>query len=153
MRVIELWTLPARDLLAVGDVGLVPWATLAQFDGPPEELLQECQTRIEQLARPEEKANLYAVAQVMTRLRYNDPRLLSLLGGSRMMTESPLIQELMAVRIRKDILRFLAGRFGKVPAEIPTALQVVQEEAKLEELVDWAGQCPDLDAFRTHLPT
>ena len=55
-RVIELWTLPARDLLAAGDVGLVPWATLAQFDGPPEVLLQECQTRIEQLARPEEKA-------------------------------------------------------------------------------------------------
>ena len=45
-RVIELWTLPARELLAAGDVGLVPWATLAQFDGPPEALIQECQARL-----------------------------------------------------------------------------------------------------------
>ena len=150
-RVIELWTLPARELLAAGDVGLVPWATLAQFDGPPEALIQECQERIEQLARPEEKDNLYAVAQVMTRLRYNDPGLLSMLGGKRVMIESPLIQELWAERIHPLILRVLTGRFGNVPAEIVAAVRTVQEGAKLDDLVEWASRCPDLEAFRSRL--
>src|SRR5262245_46929133 len=101
-RVVELWTLSAADLLAAGDVGLVPWAPLAQFDGPPEALIQECRERIDRQARPPERANLLAVTQVMARLRYNDPALLSLLGGSQAMIESPLIQELMAKTRQED---------------------------------------------------
>jgi hypothetical protein len=33
-RVVELWTVQASDLLAVNDVGLLPWAPLTRFDGP-----------------------------------------------------------------------------------------------------------------------
>jgi hypothetical protein len=54
-RVIELWNVPAVDLLAANDVGLVPWATLAQFDGPPEVLIQQCRERIDAQATAEEK--------------------------------------------------------------------------------------------------
>jgi hypothetical protein len=150
-RVIELWTVPAQDLLAAGDVGLIPWALLAQYDGPPEALFQECQTRIEQLAPPEEKANLYAVAQVMGRLRYNDPRLLSLLGGKRVMIESPLIQELMAEQKQQDIVEFLEGRFGKAPSEVVLAIQSIKDVPRLKELIRLASQCPDLGAFRSRV--
>lgn len=150
-RVIELWTLPARDLLAAGDVGLVPWATLAQFDGPPEVLFQECQARIEQLAPPEERDNLYAVTPVMGRLRYNDPHLLSLLGGRRVMIESPLILELMAEQKQQDIVEILEARFGTAPPEVVLAIQAIKDVPRLKELIRLASQCPDLEAFRAPL--
>ena len=67
------------------------------------------------------------------------------------MIESPLIQELVAEHRHKDILRFLAARFGSVPPEIATALEGVQDEAKLDDLIDWAARCHSLDEFRTHL--
>ena len=38
-------------------------------------------------------ANLLAVTQVMTRLRYNDPSYWAILGGKKTMMESPLIKE------------------------------------------------------------
>jgi hypothetical protein len=38
-RPVELWTLPAQDLLAANDVGMIPWVPLTKFDGPPEPLL------------------------------------------------------------------------------------------------------------------
>jgi hypothetical protein len=78
--VIELWTLSAEDLLALNDVGVVPWVPLAQSDLPPEDVLRRCRERIEQQARPEEQANLLAVTQVMTSVRYNEVALLSIPG-------------------------------------------------------------------------
>jgi hypothetical protein len=68
-----------------------------------------------------------------------------------MIIESPLIQELRARWRQQDILRFLTGRFGNVPPEIVTALQAITEEARLNDLVDWAARCPDLEAFRARL--
>src|SRR5207245_1654286 len=108
-RVVELWTLPAEQLLAANDVGLIPWVPLTAFAEPPEEILRRCRERIEQQAPAKERANLLAVSQVLARLRYSDPRLLSLFGGIGTMLEieSPLIQELMASRMHKDIGRFL----------------------------------------------
>ena len=71
------------------------------------------------------------------------------------MIESPLIQELrqevVAERVHKAILRFLAARFGSVPPEIEVAVRAIQDEARLDLLVDWAALCPDLEAFRTRL--
>jgi hypothetical protein len=154
-RVIELWTLPAEDLLAANDPGLIPWVPLTRFDGPPEGLLQQCRDRIDQQAPPEERANLLAVAQIMTRLRYNDPGLLSLLGGSRMIIESPLIQELMAQTrqetTQRDVVGVLEARFGAVPPEVVAELRTVRDEQKLNELNRFAALCPDLDAFRARL--
>ena len=67
------------------------------------------------------------------------------------MIESPLIQELVAERAHKAILRFLAARFGSVPLEIAATVESVQDEAKIDDLIDWAARCPSLDEFRTHL--
>jgi hypothetical protein len=78
-RVVELWNVPAESLLAENDVGLIPWVTLAQFHRPPEEVFRECRERIDQLAKPNEHNNLLAVTQVLARLRFDDPRLFSLL--------------------------------------------------------------------------
>jgi predicted transposase YdaD len=150
-RVIEVWTLSAEELLAANDVGLVPWVPLTQFDGPPEALLQRCRERIDQQAPPEEHDNLLAVTQVLGRLRYNTNLLMSIFGGSRVMIESPLIQELVGQARQKDILRALKNRFGADLAEIVVALQPVLDEDKLDELFDWAMQCPDLASFRARL--
>jgi hypothetical protein len=39
-RTVELWTLRAEAFLSHGDVGIVPWVPLMQFDGAPEFLLE-----------------------------------------------------------------------------------------------------------------
>jgi hypothetical protein len=154
-RVVELWTVSAAELLAANDVGLIPWVPWARFDDPPEVIVRQCCQRIEQQARPEERLTLLAVTQVMTRLRYNDPALLALLGGSRAMIESPLIQELMDQNAQETlhmaILKVLATRFGVVPPEIAASLQAVQDESKLQDLISRAVTCPDLEAFRSQL--
>jgi hypothetical protein len=95
-KVVELWTISAADMLAASDVGQVPWVPLAQFDGPPEPIFQECRTRIDRDAPPDEHENLLAVTQILAGLRYNDPRLFQLLGGREAMIESAVLQEFLA---------------------------------------------------------
>jgi len=154
-RVIELWTLTASELLAANDVGMIPWVPLSSFDGAPEVLLQQCKERIEQQAGPEEYANLLAVTQVMTRLRYNDPQLLTLLGGSRVMIESPLIQELMDQKDRESkqesLLDVLEARFEAVPPDVSAGVRSIMEISRLRELSRFAVLCSSLDAFRSRL--
>jgi hypothetical protein len=150
-KVVELWTLSAEDLLAAGDVGLVPWVPLTQFPGPPGPVLERCRQRIEEQAHPQDQANLLAVAQVFTRLRFPDPHLLSLLGGKRAMIESPLIQEIVAEKLQDAILELLKDHFGEVPLEVTTLLRAVGKEKKLLELLKLAPKCPDLETFRTRL--
>jgi hypothetical protein len=154
-QVLELWKFSAEELLAANDVGLLPLVPLTQFAGPPEVVLQECRDRIEALAPVEEQANLLAVMQVMTRLRYNDPKLLALIGGRKTMIESPLIQELLvetrAETNHQAIVRFLRARFGAVAPEVVSAVQAIQDQAKLEGLIDWAGRCQSPEEFRSRV--
>jgi hypothetical protein len=49
---VEVWALPAEEFLAQGDVGVIPWVPLMQFDGPPENLLKRCAEKIEREAHP-----------------------------------------------------------------------------------------------------
>jgi len=65
-QVVELWTIPAEELLQAGDVGLIPWVPLTDFADPPERMLQRCREAIEERAPPGEKANLLAVTQVFS---------------------------------------------------------------------------------------
>jgi hypothetical protein len=95
-KVVELWQVSAEELLAAGDVGLLPWVPLTRFEGPPRDLLQRCRERIDRQARHDERANLLAVSQVLTKLRFPDPQLLALFGGRQIMIDSPLIRELVA---------------------------------------------------------
>jgi hypothetical protein len=162
-RVVELWTVPAEDLLAAQDVGLIPWVPLTDFSDPPETVIRRCRDAIEQRAPVAEKANLLAVTQVLTHLRYNDVALLAILGGTRAMIESPLIQELVTeqvrevvtgrvcARARRDILTCLEARFGDVPRDLAQAIEAVADDDRLTELVRQAAACPDLQAFHNEL--
>ena len=57
-QVVELWTVPAKVLLASKDVGLIPWVPLTAFDGPAETLIRECAHHIEERA-PNRNAKLF----------------------------------------------------------------------------------------------
>ena len=49
------------------------------------------------------------------------------------------------------IVRFLTGRFGPLPSELTSELRTITDEHKLEDLVEWAARCPNLEAFRARL--
>ena len=150
-RVVELWTIPAADLLAAGEPGLFPWVPLAQITGPPDPIFRQCRDLIDRQAAPRDRANLLAVTQVLSKLRYNDPRLLTILGGRKTMIESPLIQELVAERMQEAILDVLEVRFGPVPQDVAAAVQTIQEDQRLKELLKFAAGCGDLGLFRVRL--
>jgi hypothetical protein len=154
-HIVKLWELPAAELLAMGDPGVMPWVPLTRIDGPPEAVLQECRRVIDERARPEEHANLLAVSQILGGLRYNAATLRAVFGGREKMIESPVLQELIAETTaettHKNIMTFLKARLGPVPAEVGAALRRITDEQRLERLVEHAARCPDLDAFRREL--
>lgn len=151
-RPVELWTLSAEAFLTEGDVGVVPWVPLMQFAGPPEALLERCAEKIErEAARPKERADLLAVSQVLTGLRFPEPELVNLLGGEQAMIESPVLQKMLAGTLHKAILAILKDRFGAVPRDVAKLLQEVLAEKKLTALIVLAAKCADLQAFREAL--
>ena len=130
-RVVELWTIPAEDLLQAQDVGLIPWVPLTDFPDPPETMMQRCREAIEQHAPPGEKANLLAVTQVLTYLRYNDVGLLTILGGRKVMLESPLIDELVMEKYGELLTEKIreAAREAAREATRETAREATRETA------------------------
>ncbi len=146
-KVVEVWTLPAEELLKA-DVGAVPFATLARYDGPPEELLERCRDRIEQEADASDRENLLTVSQVFAQLKFPNPQLLALLGGKHVMIESPLIQDLVAEKVQNTILEVLKARFDTIPVDVRRLLGEVKKESKLMKLAKAAGRCTDLDEFK-----
>jgi hypothetical protein len=100
---------------------------------------------------------LLAVCQVLARLRYNEPAFLAIFGGRQAMIESPLIKEIVAEAKAEtkhnDILRVLRARLGPLPHDVDPLLRGVSDLQKLDELLDFAAQCPDLETFRAKLPT
>jgi hypothetical protein len=150
-RTVRLWELPAGQLLATGEPGLMPWVPLAHIDGPPKTVFQQCREIIDQKGPANERENLLAVAQVLASLRYNDPSLLELFGGEEGMIESPLLQKVLAERAQRLIRGLLEDRFGPVPADVATALADVRDEGRLDQLNKAAARCPDLATFRREL--
>jgi hypothetical protein len=146
-KVVELWTIPAADMLATGDVGLIPWVPLAQFDGPREPIFQECRIRIDRDAPPDQHENLLAVTQILAGMRYNNSRLFQILGGREAMIESPVLQEFVAEHSRGIILEFLVGRFGPAAQSLRSALDTIEDDAQLRQLVRLSATCPDLKSF------
>ncbi len=71
------------------------------------------------------------------------------------MEESWVVRELLTERevetMQDDLLLFLKGRFGTLPEDLVAAVKVIQQTPRLEELIDWAAQCSDLNAFRSRL--
>jgi hypothetical protein len=150
-KIVKLWEVPAADLLAAGDVGLIPWVPLTRFDDPPESIFRECRARIDHDAPPEEHENLLAVTQVLASLRYDDPGLFQLLGGRKAMIESPVLQRLLRETRQEDIVRVLVARFRIAAPDVEAELNSINDDDRLNELVDLAATCPDLDSFRKQL--
>src|SRR6185437_1406065 len=143
-KVVELWTLSAEELLEAADVGVVVCASMAHYDGPPEVLLRRCRERIERDGG-KQKANLLAVAQVFAKLHFDKPEWLDILGGSKAVYESPLIQQIVAESERagrvKSIVRVLTARFQSATPTITAGLEQVKEEERLLRLTDVAALC------------
>jgi len=154
-RIAKLWEVPAQELLAAGDIGLIPWVPLTQFKGTPESMIRQCRARIDRDAPPGEHENLLAVTQVLARLRYNDPKFFEILGGRKAMIESPLFQELRAELTHETTIRhimtILVGRFGSKAESLETEIKAIDDEARLEELLLHAATCRTLGSFRKHL--
>lgn len=150
-RVVKMWEVPAEQLLAAGDVGLIPWVPLAQIDGPPEPIIRQCRDRIDRDAPPHEHENLLAVTQFLARLRYNDEMLFQILGGRKAMIESPVLQEWAREIVIEDLMTFLEGRFGVKAEPLKTELAAIGDAARLKELVRHAATCRNLASFRKHL--
>lgn len=153
--VVELWKLPALDMLRLREPGLIPWVPLMDYAGPPEPLLQQCRQVIDEKAKPEEHANLLAVSQVLAGLRYNDKWLFNFFGGKEAMIESPVLTEFVnervAVKCQQMLIKFLQSRFGLVAPDIVAEIGKITAENRLDELTEWAGRCLDSDAFRQKL--
>ena len=163
-RIVKLWEVPADDLLASGDIGVVPWVPLAQFDGPPEPIIRECRARIDQIRSRVQKENLLAITQFLARVRYNDEALFEILGGRKAMIESPLIQELKKEWTEdakregrregrregeiKALMTVLIRRFGANAGALQTEIRATGDDARLKELIEHAATCRSLASFR-----
>jgi len=150
-KVVELWTLPAEQFLAEGDVGVMPWVPLMRFDGPAESLLARCADKIERKAGWKQREDLLVISEVMAGLRYPGLDLTSIFGEKKTMIESPVLQKWLAEAQHVLILDTLKDRFGLVPHDVKKGLRAVLAEKKLRRLNRIANKCPDLDTFREAL--
>jgi hypothetical protein len=67
------------------------------------------------------------------------------------MIESPVLREFVAERSREFILEFLIGRFGPIAQTLRSALDGIDDDAKLKNLARRSGTCPDLESFKEEL--
>jgi hypothetical protein len=153
-EVRNLWEMDAERMLAEGGVGVVPWAVLMKFDGPPEPFLRRCRERIDNEGAGQVQ-DLLAVAHSFTRLRYDAPELLELFGGRRAMIEFPWVkeygQEQMCAGRREDIEAVVRLRFSALPDDARARLAGVAELDRLTALHEFAVLCRDKGAFVARL--
>jgi hypothetical protein len=159
-KVIGLWKVPAADLLAVGDIGLIPLVPLSLLDRPLEAILDECRERIHRDAPARELGNLLSVTHFFAGLKYNDPRLFERPGGDEAMlkTGSPLIRKIIEdateagrrEMAEKGVVDVLAARFGPEAKSVGSTPKTIAE-GRLEELFSLAATCPDLASFREQI--
>jgi hypothetical protein len=121
-------------------------ALLAQYV-----LFQRCRKLIEEKAGWQEQVNLMAVSQVLTNLKYNDPELLDILGGKKIMLESPVLQKLIAETKHDYILKLLQSRFGSLPKETVAHVRRIRKEKRLDVLFELAMECKSLEEFQEKL--
>ena len=61
------------------------------------------------------------------------------------------IRDSVAEQGHKDILKFLAIRFGPVPPELEAELRSIRDETVLDAAVELAASCTDLEHFGAEL--
>lgn len=152
--VVNLWEIDAESLLAENDPGLIPWVPLARTNRPRDEVLLECRDRLAAVPDSTDRSALLAVTAILAGLARNAKGLLNLFGGE-LMIESPVLDELKELMVRRErarvLIAILEARFGSVPAQLQTAVRAIEDSARLELLVRPAATCPDLAAFQAAL--
>jgi hypothetical protein len=157
--VVRVWELEAETLLAAGDAGLIPWVPLARSTLPAEELLTRCRDRLATVPDPVDRAGLMVVTQILAGLAFPDRRFLHLFGGPDVMIESPVLDEVKEILLKRgrvaesqrSSVAVLKARFGSVPEEVQTKLTGITDLTRLEALVPLAATCPDVAAFAAQL--
>jgi hypothetical protein len=153
--VIQLWDIPAEQLLDDGDVGLIPWVPLTRSDAPPDQLLGRCVERINTVTDDARRGALLAVTEIFAGLAFPGRRFANLFGGPTTMIESPVLDEAFALvearSTRSNIAEILDSRFGNIPPELTGRLLAVADQQRLKALVRFAAKCPDLPAFLDEL--
>jgi hypothetical protein len=150
-NVAELWRIPAAELLAANDLGIVPWVVLAEHSEPPEKILRECRKRLDECPDEDDRASLLAVCQVLAGLRYEEKLLKDIFGGYNAMIESPVLDKFWAEAKHRTIQQVLEGRFGPLPDTLAEQLFSVMADDQLSKLASVAGTIPDLNAFAAAL--
>ena len=122
--VVELWKLPAEMMLKLHEPGLVPWISLMEYAGPPEQLLKECREILDERANPTEIGNILAVSQILASLRYNEEWLFRIFGSKEAMVITPYLQGIIDEEVEKRVALELQKRFGiEVPKKEPVVLE------------------------------
>jgi hypothetical protein len=158
-RVVELWSESATAMIATGEPGLAPWATIASWDGPPEVLMRRSREAMDQWIGSPEHQNLLAAAVTLASLKYRDPKLLNILGGRKAVIESPLWKELFAEqfaeqfaeKMHRTICNVLRTRLGDIPADVEAEINSVRDEGQLDRANVLAAQARSFAAFRRAL--
>jgi len=170
--VVRPYLMDAEDLFAANDVGLIPWATLAQTTQPPDDFIRRCRDTIV-ANTPDDRArkDLLALTQILAGNIYNEVLLDRILGGAEAMLTSPALDrayklveergiakgkaegkaEAAAEILRENILELLTVRCGGAPAELSAELAGVTDVARLKQLNRVAMTCADLPAFLADL--
>jgi hypothetical protein len=153
--VIRLWELEADDVLAIGDVGLVPWVPLTRTTLTPDERMTRCHERLVRVPDPIDRAGLMAVTQILAGLAFPGRSFWSLFGGAEAMIESPVLDEVKEILLKRGrvaeahelLISALETRFGRLPAELQTQLTGIADLDRLRSLMPVAVTCPNLAAF------
>lgn len=169
--VVRMWELAAEDLLASGDVGMVPWAALAHTDKQPEQLLGECVARIDQVPDAVDRSGLLATTEILAGLAFPKMRFPNLFRGPGAMIESPIldeVREILRQKYREEgkeegrlegrlegrrqtyhemLLRVLEKRFQPLSSEQAAIVNSISDPVRLEDLTDVALTCANLDEF------
>lgn len=163
---MKLWEIEAEALLADGDDGLIPLVPLAHTNRPAAEIVGECVDRMNAVADETERVSLLTVANILLKLVGAPFDIVELPGGkamwlekiARQIDEAELAEALekrkgvyVAEAKRSAVLAFLEGRFGMVPEEVVSALSIVLDDTRLQQLSRFAATCPDLAAFAAEL--
>ncbi len=155
-RVLELWKVPAEQLLDMNEVGLLPLLPLTRSRESPELLFRQGWERIGQQGRPDQRVQLLTITSILAGLRYTEAEeWIATLGGKSMLAESPLYQKWMAERDRETkqaaIISFLRARFGEVPETVVVQVNGITDLEKLEETIQHAGGCKSIADFRKRI--
>ncbi len=151
-RVLELWNVPAEQLLAMNEVGLLPLIPLTDSRESPELLFRQCWERIDRQGRRDQREPLLAITSILASLRYTGAEeWLEAIGGKSMLAESPLYQKWMAeAKCEADhaaIVLILEERFGEVPEPVAVQVRSITDLVKLEQ----AMRCNSIADFRIRI--